>query len=132
MKIRFRTFLTIFVLGVLFFPWMFSLGSPSHPNSLKLYFLGIFLWDVPWAVYSLMLTILFERFCGGKPALSFLLATALALVIVAGLLHEQKGCDSICLGLEQKMFGVLPIYAVLFIFMSLVGLVPAWTAKKES
>lgn len=59
-------------------------------------------------------------------AIAWLVWTTLAAVPVTYLLREQRDCDSVCLGLEEPVLYVVPLYVALIATAMLVGLLQGW------
>jgi hypothetical protein len=59
-------------------------------------------------------------------AMAWLVWTCLTTAAVVYLLGEQRGCDSVCLGLEEPFVYAVPLYAVIIATAMWVGLLQGW------
>ncbi|MDD5216746.1 MAG: hypothetical protein PHN49_02030 [Candidatus Omnitrophica bacterium] len=126
----------LFVFSAVYF-WMTPLKN--LPDSGREFFAVISLMALPWGAYtffsSLLIGLTYYSTRAIKPPVRWIAVSAdawiLAALAVALLLKEQQNCDSVCLGLNEKIFGTVPCFAALFAGLGFIGLVQLWIYARD-
>jgi hypothetical protein len=134
-------FLAPFVGGLVVLSLAFFVLAPyaSGPGDFIMSFLLVpAIVGIPWGVYNLLSAAVIRAALNWlRPQklrwfliIGFACSLVLATAGVYLILQEQKDCDRVCLGLEQKVLGTMPLYAVTVALLSFVGVVQAFVYKR--
>jgi hypothetical protein len=111
----------------------------SGPSDFILSFLLVpAILGIPWGGYNLLSAVVIRAALNWlRPQkltwfliIGFSCSLALATTGMYLVLQEQKNCDSVCLGLEREVLGVMPLYVVAVALLSSVGVVQALVYKQ--
>ena len=132
LRSAYHAFAAPFALGLILFSvlaFVFSQYSNGIGGLIVSFIIIPAVIGLPWGLFtflvSFIIAFIFSVWKPSKVAHAVMVGTSIALLIASlGMilvLREQENCDSVCLGLDQPILGLIPLYVLIVVFLAAIG-----------